>query len=131
MKRLSFFQNKLWRDRAVEMMEKTGSIIHWSYLEDEKYIDELKTKLLEEANETCLAQTPEEIKFECADLLEVIECLCDARQISMEEVFAAKAKKQLERGSFKERKFVTIAEHLEGSFGASYCLADPAKYPEI
>lgn len=35
------------------------------------------------------------------------------------------------RGSFQERKFVTIAEHKLGSFGEKYCLSDLEKYPEV
>jgi hypothetical protein len=40
-------------------------------------------------------------------------------------------KKFLKRGGFAERKYVTTAEHPEGSFGEKYCRANPEKYPEI
>ena len=39
-------------------------------------------------------------------------------------------KKQQDKGGFQGRKYVTIAEHLPGSPGEKYCLADPDKYPE-
>ena len=131
MKRRSFLQNKLWRDKAVEMLEATGSVIHWRRLEDEEYREELKLKLLEEASEVASAKTKEEIKAELADLLEVIECICRVEGLSMEEIALAKEKKQAERGGFNQRKYVTIAEHVDASFGAEYCLATPEKYPEI
>lgn len=37
MKRRAFRQNKLWRDQAVQMMEETGSIVHWTRLDDAEY----------------------------------------------------------------------------------------------
>lgn len=46
MKRRAFLQNKLWRDKAVEIMEAMGSIIHVRRLSDAEYDDQLKQKLL-------------------------------------------------------------------------------------
>ena len=131
MKRRAFLQNKLWRDQAVQMLEAEGSVIHWNKLSDADYDRELRLKLLEEAKEVDAARTREELRFEIADVLEVLECLCSVNGLSMEDVYVVKEKKNIERGSFHGRKFVTIAEHPEGSFGERYCLKDPEKYPEL
>ena len=48
MKRRAFLQNKLWRDKAVELMKAMKSIIHWQRLTDAEYDYQLKQKLLEE-----------------------------------------------------------------------------------
>ena len=45
MKFRTFKQNKLWRDKAVEHMEKTGSKIFWERLDDHAFATELKVKL--------------------------------------------------------------------------------------
>ena len=55
----------------------------------------------------------------------------DMIQIKKEEIIAAQTKKRQDRGGFSGRKFVDIAEHPVGSFGETYCLNDPEKYPEI
>jgi hypothetical protein len=51
--------------------------------------------------------------------------------ISWDDIVLVQNKKRNERGGFDERKFVTNAEHPEGSFGEQYCLKNPEKYPEI
>jgi predicted house-cleaning noncanonical NTP pyrophosphatase (MazG superfamily) len=130
-KRRSFVQNKLWRDKAVELLEQTGSIIHWKTLDDPSYQKQLLFKLVEEAQEVAAAHTTKHLCDELADLLEVIECLCQAHKLSIEQIDEIRIKKQKERGSFIDRKYVTLAEHLDGSFGSNYCLAQPEKYPEI
>lgn len=131
MKRRAFLQNKLWRDKAVDLMKELKSIIHWQRLTDAEYDYQLRQKLLEESREVCAATSKKELMQELADVLEILEAISNANEISIEEVRAIQLEKKAERGGFEGRKFVTIAEHLEGSFGEKYCLADPVKYPEI
>jgi len=127
-----FLQNKLWRDKANVMMEQNhGSIIHWRRLDDSEFNEQLRLKLLEEADEVRLAKSKEDLIGELADVFEVLDSLCKLNQISKNDVIAAQAAKVEKRGGFDERKYVTIAEHPENSFGEKYCLADPIKYPEI
>ena len=130
MKKRAFVQNKLWRDKAVDLMEEMHSVIHWHRLEDAEYHHQLRQKLLEESEEVCAARSKEALVQELADLLEVIEAMGRVHNVSLEEIREIQLKKKAERGGFEERKFVTVAEHLEGSFGERYCLADPEKYPE-
>lgn len=131
MKFRKFKQNKLWRDKAVDRLQQTGSIIHWERLNDHEYSVQLKEKLIEEAQEVAQASTTEQLCEELADVLEVMNALCIAHGFTLKEVMVAREAKHDERGGFEGRKFVTVAEHLVGSFGEKYCLADPEKYPEI
>lgn len=131
-KRRTFFQNKLWRDKLVDIMqEKHNSRINWRYLSDEEFNQELRLKLAEETQEVIVAQSRDELVAELADVFEVIDSLTKLHNISQEEIVTAQTKKRDERGGFEGRKFVETAEHLPGSFGEKYCLADPTKYPEI
>ncbi len=68
---------------------------------------------------------------ELADVFEVLDTLCHLHNLSLAEIKKIQEKKRIKRGGFMERKFVTIAEHLDGSYGAEYCLAQPEKYPEV
>ena len=126
-----FKQNKLWRDKAIPKLENMGSKIHWEELNADRFAEELKVKLLEEANEVCGAKTKEALLEELADVLEVMTSFCELHGVTLQDVLAIRDRKHRERGGFQGRKYVTVAEHLPGSFGEKYCLADPTKYPEI
>lgn len=126
-----FKQNKLWRDKAIELMKQLGSIIHWHTLDDKAFEHELKIKLREETEEVCLAQDQPHRLEELADLLEVIHAFCELYQTSFEDLLAIQQAKKQHRGGFSARRFVTIAEHPIGSFGEQYCLNDSQKYPEL
>lgn len=126
-----FLQNKLWRDKAPDLMRAIGSIVHVKKLDDSEYEQQLKIKLVEEVEEVCVTQTQEQLVEELADVLEVIDAICVLRKISLEEVRKCQAEKRDHKGGFYQRAYVTVAEHAAGSFGEKYCRADPEKYPEI
>lgn len=126
-----FKQNKLWRDKAVDLMEQMGSKISWTRLDDDAFKEQLKIKFMEEAHEVCTAANSQALIEELADILEVIASMGDAHSFTMQDIIEAQQKKRLERGGYDGRKFVTLAHHARGSFGEKYCLADPEKYPEI
>lgn len=127
----TFLQNKLWRDKAIELMEQHGSKMHWHTLNDTEFDEQLRIKLVEETQEVIQAQSKENLLAELADVLEVIDTLCDLHEINKDEVITAQNKKRASRGGFTGRTFITVAEHPENSFGEQYCLADPTKYPEV
>lgn len=131
MKLRKFRQDKLWRDKAVDLMEQIGSKVHWTKLDDDAFSEQLKVKFLEEAQEVCRAQTKDSLLEELADVLEVMHAFCDLHSAALQDVICLRDKKYQERGGFQERKFVTVAEHPIGGFGENYCLNDPEKYPEI
>ncbi len=131
MKFRKFRQNKLWRDKAVDMTEANGSKVHWNRLNDTEFLEQLKIKFMEEAQEVCDAKNKEALIEELADILEVIDSLCRVQGFTLQDILNAKSKKYQKRGGFDGRRFVTFAEHEVGSFGEKYCLADPEKYPEI
>ncbi len=131
MKFRKFRQNKLWRDKIPQLLEGAGSVIHIEQLTDTQYDQQLRIKLLDEAEEVKSAQSTQELLEELADVFEVIDALYHLHNISPKEIKIIQEKKRTKRGGFMKRKFVTVAEHLEGSSGAEYCLAQPEKYPEI
>lgn len=126
-----FLQNKLWRDKAPDLMRATGSIIHVMQLDDVEYNQQLKNKLKEEVDEVCAAQEQKNLIEELADVFEVIDALCVLHQISVDEIRTCQEKKRDARGGFYKRAFVTIAEHKADSYGENYCRAQPDKYPEV
>jgi predicted house-cleaning noncanonical NTP pyrophosphatase (MazG superfamily) len=126
-----FIHNKLWRDKGVERMEKTGSIVHVTILDDEQYDKQLGLKLLEEAHEVCGATSKEDLISEVGDVLEVLDCIITLHDLSRDEIEKLRIEKREERGSLLERKFVTITESIPGTFLDEYCSKDPNKYQLI
>jgi len=128
----TFLQKKLWRDNAVDMMEKNhGSKIEWRRLDDQEFDQQIRVKLREEAEEVVTAQSRNELIGELADLYEVINSLMAINNISAEEIIAEQRLTHDERGGFAGRIYVEKAHHPIDSFGEKYCLANPQKYPEI
>ena len=123
LKMRKFAQNKIWRDKANDILEKQhGSIIYWRRLDNLEFDEQLRIKLLEESEEVRLAKSKDELIAELADVFEVIGSLCKLHNISKEEIIGAQKIKIEKRGGFEARKFVTIAEHPEGSFGENIVL---------
>jgi len=117
-----FRQNKLWRDKAIEKLERRGSRIHWRRLDHNDFKTALLSKLVEEAKEVASSATRHEMVTELADLLEVIEAISQLCEISEREIREIKEKKFAEKGGFDGRKFVDFAEHPGGSGAEYYCL---------
>ncbi len=112
-------------------MEALGSIIHLKPLTDVEYENALRLKLLEEAHEVKDAKSAEELISELADVYEVMDTLMTYHGLHKETIVSAQTSKRNVRGGLVERKFVTVAEHPEGSYNETYCLKDPLKHPEV
>ncbi|MFC0610740.1 MazG nucleotide pyrophosphohydrolase domain-containing protein [Scopulibacillus daqui] len=95
--------NKLVRDKIPEVIEKTGKNYKIVHLNNEKYQEALKNKLIEEANEAAGCITQSEMAEELADCLEVIAALAEAYGIPMEKVEEMRCKKAEKRGRFSEK----------------------------
>lgn len=126
-----FIQNKLWRDKSVDLVIEHGSIVAWRKLEDEEFDQRLREKLLEEAKEVAEAKTKEELIEELADVLEILDTLIDLKGIEKTEVLKAQRAKIIARGGFKGRKYVETTKHPPESWQEAYCLKNPERYPEV
>jgi len=126
-----FYQNKLWRDKLIKARESQGAIVHSIRLSDGEYGEEIKIKLLEEANEIYAADTQAEMVNEIVDVLEVIDSMLKLYCISQEEIAALKAKKLAEQGSYNDRRLIDYVEYPEGSPEEKHCLENQEKYPEL
>ena len=98
--------NKLVRDNIPDIIRKNGEIPHTSILDDEKYLQELKTKLIEETNEFIES---EEL-MELADILEVVEYLAKAKSSNLDEILKLKEQKEIKNGAFEKKIFLEYVE---------------------
>jgi predicted house-cleaning noncanonical NTP pyrophosphatase (MazG superfamily) len=93
---------KLIRDKLPAMvLEKEGRAMDTYIAEQSEYLQLLKEKLVEEANEV-LSASPENLLEELADVLEVFAAVCKAHGFE-ESVFEAREKKFSQRGGFTEK----------------------------
>lgn len=127
----TFKQNKLIRDKIIEIMESKGSKLYSYVLNDSDFLKQLKLKLLEEASEVQKAQKKEDVLEELADVLEIVDTLAQAYNIEAKDLQIAQEKKRQEKGSYQKRIFLTFAEHPKDSPQERYCLANSEKYPEV
>lgn len=88
--------NKLVRDRIPEIIIGKGGKPVTHTADDLEYWEKLKEKLQEEVAEF----SENEVIEEMADILEVIDAMCDYKNFDREAVEAARQRKAKERGSF-------------------------------
>lgn len=91
--------NKLVRDKIPEIIKEKGKNPTTHKASDEEYWEKLKEKLNEEVDEFLEESNEEEL----ADILEVINSICDFKNISKEDLERIKLKKKEERGGFEGR----------------------------
>jgi len=78
--------NKLVRDKIPEIIEKAGKTFETKILDNDTYIKELETKLLEEFNEYLAADTKEDSLEELADMMELIKAFAEVNEGPLAEV---------------------------------------------
>lgn len=127
----TFKQNKLVRDKIVQIMESHGSKLYSFPLNDQDFNKQLKIKLQEEAAEVLRTQTPQDLIEELSDVLEIVHALAKLHNISDQDLANALQQKRNEKGGYNDRIFLTFAEHPKDSPQERYCLADAEKYPEV
>lgn len=124
--------DKLVRDKNQERLLDQQVIAFNRVMEAPEYMQRLKDKLLEEAQEVISAQTIDEYISECADVLEVIHALAATHAISYEQIEQKRLKMKAEKGGFEGKIYSSYAEvDADNEKGIAYFLKQPDKYPEI
>ena len=91
--------NKLVRDEIPEIIKASGAVPTTHIASDDEYRSSLLTKLGEEAAEFIEEPNQEE----AADILEVLNAMCNLIGWNMEDIERLRQKKAEKRGGFKKR----------------------------
>lgn len=91
--------NKLVRDNIPEIIKQKGERALWHTASEEEYEKKLKEKLFEEAEE--FFEDPNAEEF--ADVLEVIDALCEFYAINPQSAQKIQKEKKEKRGGFQQR----------------------------
>lgn len=100
MKKITY--NKLVRDKIPQIIEQAGKTCVCETLTDEKYIQTLNEKLLEEVKEYLESGTVEEL----ADIGEVMHAILAFKNVSVEEFQRVRLDKLNARGGFMDKIFL-------------------------
>lgn len=114
--------NKLVRDKMIDIYEHdvqnkiSASAYSVRYLTREESLEELKTKLLEEAQEVFEAYGEEDkthLKEEIADVIEVIDAILYHNNISLDEVLKIRDAKKLRKGGFEKGLYLESIDYFD------------------
>lgn len=91
--------SKLVRDKIPEIISQQGSSPITHIASDKEYWDRLKEKLKEEVFEFHQSENEEEL----ADILEVIDSICDFKSINKKKLEQLRRNKARKKGRFKDK----------------------------
>lgn len=111
MRRYNF--NKLVRSNIPSRMIKEGVLVDSKKLNSIEYLEQLKLKLIEEANEVAESDCAEKMSEELGDVFQVIISLAEAAGISMEDIEAKRTKKLEINGYFAPDYYINHIEVAE------------------
>lgn len=91
--------NKLVRDKVPDLITEQGNspVIHVAT--DKEYWEKLKEKLKEEVNEFHQTEDEEEL----ADIIEVINSICDFKKINKKKLDLLREQKARKKGKFRNK----------------------------
>lgn len=121
---------KLVRNKIADNIIEDGGIVQARVLSEKEFLEQLKDKLIEEAQELKSANN-DELVSELADVIEITEAILRLKGISNEELDKIRSRKLEKAGGFDKRIFIEFAEVPDDSKWIDYYLSQPDRYPEI
>jgi 8-oxo-dGTP diphosphatase len=106
--------DKLVRDRIPEIIRSSGAECEVVRLDDEKYLQELLKKLVEEATEALEANDADHLLTELSDVQEVVDAILVFEGRTRGELDALRHSRRHERGGFDERLLLRWTEKPGG-----------------
>ena len=91
--------NKLVRDKIPEIIKSRGDIPFVHIAQEKEYEEALEAKLNEEVKEFLTDASVEEV----ADILEVLQAICELKGVDLKNLEEVRKKKVQERGAFQKR----------------------------
>jgi predicted house-cleaning noncanonical NTP pyrophosphatase (MazG superfamily) len=125
-----FYFNKMIRDHLPQMMQNTGINVVGHTMNEDEYVQRLKVKLVEEADELRTALTPKDVAEEIGDVLEVLKALAEHHHLDMSQVVALAEQKTAEKGGFSNPLCIDYIEIPENHPMLDYYIQRPHSYPE-
>lgn len=100
---MAIIYNKLVRDKIPEIIREDGRECKVVRMGEEEYKKALLKKLMEEAQEACIAREPEQLIDELADIHTLLRAIRRAYGIDRDTIILRQAEKSAERGGYAKR----------------------------
>jgi len=126
-----FKYDKLIRDKIDGLATQDWAELDAEYIDGDKKVTALITKIGEEAEELLNAISHNEKRSELADLQEIIDALWDTLWISKDEIIAAQKAKREKKWWFSKWLYAHTMTVGENHPRYKYFKENPDKYPEI
>lgn len=128
---VKFKFEKLVRDKLKTICEEKGGKVHYKILDDLNYIKALKEKLREEVDEMLGVDfnNKQIVLEELGDVYEILECIAQLTNVSVEEIQEAQLEKRRKNGGFKERYYFNWVEVIENNDDYHHLSQFPERYP--
>ena len=105
---------KLVRDNIPAILKKNNLVYKAKVLiNDRHYLSALHEKLIEEVDELIEASNTkpdEKVKEEVADVLEVVNALCQLKNYDLNEIETYRLRKKEQKGGFEKRIFLFLED---------------------
>lgn len=105
--------NKLIRDKIPGIIAADGWISKTRVLKSKEFIQALKKKILEEAQELSEGKGRDNLIEELVDIQEIIDAILREKKVKFSEFRKIQTKKRQKRGGFEKRLFLikTVKEN--------------------
>lgn len=124
----TFILNKLVRDKIATIMKESGIKVNTTLLRGLDLQKALQYKLVEEAQDVVSAQSPDDIKQEIANVLEVVDALMKHLDLDHSDIEKIRQAKNEARGSFTHGTYITTVEVVDQHIDfTSYKIKYPSK----
>lgn len=127
----TFIFNKLIRDKLKDEYVKLDQKATYKELNGTELFEELKQKIIEEANEIPTSGPRKDIIAELGDVQQVIDDMAKRVGITNEEIETAKRVKFEKKGGFSEGLFVEKVTLKDNDEWVQYYRKYPEKFEEI
>lgn len=105
--------NKLIRDRIPEITAADGWTSITKILKSKEFVDALKKKILEEAQELNKGCGDKNLIEELVDIQEIIDAILEEKKIKPSEFRKNQTKKRQKRGGFKKKLFLIKTRRVQ------------------
>lgn len=128
---MKFSVDELARSNTIDQLKKKGIKADFEKLNEKHYKDALLTKILKEASKASRSKTTDDLTENLSELLEVIDAVIKAYNISEVSLNLTKTQRKDTEGTFEEQIYIKSVEVQPNTPEAEFYLRNRELYPQL